>query len=473
MKARFTLLALAGLTLAGCGGSTPAASSIPSTPAASSEASQATSIPSVSWDNPYADIADETATLMVWAGESQDSIDFVKHAAAEFKKANPRSNYTIQTKAVSEAKAFGEWQKDPNTAADVAIVADDQLPSMISSNYIQNVDAFSSKVIPGIKENLRARNDEDSMNAVIVNDKAYGFPVSSSNSYILYYKTDVIQDTAVDSFESLLAAIKAASDDSHAYRFGFPYQSGWYLDGWMHAAGCTATGAPGGNIDSNWSGAQALDAARALVKLAHGQYEAQWYSDMANTIMTQVGEGPSQIVATISGTWSYKALQKAWNGHVGATILPKYHLDAANQDVRMQAPQGYKIAVVNAKSQQIKPAAKFAEFLTNYAMQIARFDLVSEAPTNTAASHDVDLDSNACVKAVFEQYEENAFIEKVNEFFWNPSDSLATQLCGASTKQGQTNLIASGKGTAEIVTDDTEIQNALNECVASFESHEK
>jgi len=186
-------------------------------------------------------------------------------------------------------------------------------------------------------------------------------------------------------------------------------------------------------------------------------------------IMSQTGEGPSQIIATITGTWNYNRLAKNWGGNVGASVLPTFHLDRANKDVRMQCPRGYKVAVINKnKGREMIQAAKFAEFLANYQSQVWRFDSVTEIPCNKDALGTVDIQSNPVTKAITEQYAAGAFVEKVNPYFWGPSNGLADQLLNGSTVTGQTNLVASGVGTAEIVLDYDAIQAALTECVNSL-----
>ena len=86
MKAKLCLLALAGVMLASCGGNNATTSVL-------SGDTSTRSIPA--WSNPFAGIGTEEVELLVWAGETQESIDFVKNAAAEFKRDNPQSNYTV------------------------------------------------------------------------------------------------------------------------------------------------------------------------------------------------------------------------------------------------------------------------------------------------------------------------------------------------------------------------------------------
>lgn len=467
MKSKFKLFLFSSFALVGCatGG----------TSATTSELSRRT----VEWVNPFADTATETATLTIWAGETQESVDYIRTVAADFKKANPRSNYTFNIKPVSESSVSGDWAADPDDAADVAIAADDQIPVMIAADYLQNVNQLEKR-IPGITESIKTRNSQEAITAVTHSDeKMYGYPVSASNGFILYYNSDLIKAEDTTSFDKLLAAIaKVSEEKGKNYRFGFPSNSGWYLDGWFRPAGFDVYGEAGKTtVECGWNGTAkdkdgtevaGVDVAASLVKLAHGQYEKYWTSQKQELIMTQIDANqPNQIIATINGTWNYNRIKAAWGAGTAAATLPTYHVDSVNKDYGMQSVKGFKIAVVNRnRASTVVAASRFAEFLTNYESQILRFDTLSEAPTNTESEKLCDFNTNVCLKAMKEQWTKGAFVEKVNEAYWNPSNGLATQLCNGDS--GAASFIASGKGTADVTVNKEAIQAALDACVKTL-----
>ena len=470
MNPKLFLTSIAVVALASCGG-TATSSAI--------GGSSSDTRRSIDWSNPYADTADEEVTLNVWGGETQDSVDFIRTVAQDFKKANPKSNYTIQVKPVSESSVSGDWAQNPDTAADLAIAADDQIPSMISSNYIQNIEQLEKK-IPGLADSIKTRNSKESIEVLTSEEKTYGFPVSASNGYILYYNSNLIKAEDTTSFEKLLAAIKKVSEEKGKnYRFGFPSNSGWYLDGWFRPAGFSVYGEAGkATVECDWNGeatdpsgtkVKGVDVAASLVKLAHGQYEKYWTSQKQELLMNQVDDSaPNQIIATINGTWNYNRLKAAWGTGAAATTLPTYHVDSINKDYGMQSVKGFKVAVINrARAKTVVAACRFAEFLTNYENQILRFDALSEAPTNTDSVKQCDYSTNACVKALNEQWQKGGFVEKVNEAYWNPSNGLSNQLC-VGNAGADASFIKSGQGTADIVLDMDAIQAALNACVATL-----
>ncbi len=457
MKGKFHLCALALVALTACG----------------SSSSSSIIRRDLQWENPFADTADETVTLSVWAGSTTESMNYARAVLEDFQKANPRSKYDIKLKAVSEASVNGDWANDPKQAADFAVCADDQLPQLIASNYLQKIKVLDME-IPGLSASVSSRNDADSVAAASSHDDLYGFPVSASNGYVLYYNSEILKKEDCASFETLLAAIKAAGEkDGKKYTFGFPHASGWYLDGYFHGAGLTATGeADGDTIESNWNtanaeGVKAVDIASSLVRLAHGQYKNQWLSEKEATLVSRAAKGGSgRVVATINGTWNYKALQKAWGeSATSATLLPTFKV--GEKSYRMHTVKGSKIGVLNRSSQHVKEAARFAEFYTNYSSQVMRFDNLGETPSNTESLKICDLSTNTCLAAMAEQRVAGGFVEKVNPAFWNPANALSTNLCAGNAGESHS-FITSGEGTADLVLNTAEIQLALDACVAGF-----
>ena len=409
--------------------------------------------------------------ITIWAGESEDSLAYVNEVTEAFKLANPDKKYDFTVKAVSESSVSGDWAADPSQAADFAIAADDQIPAMVKSNLIHSLEPLD-KYIEGLSTSIKTRNSAESIEMVTDNGKTYGFPVSASNGYILFYNAKYIKAEDTTSFEKLLAAInKASQENGKNFRFGYPHNSGWYLDGWFRGAGFSVLGEAGkSTVECDWNGTvdgvKGVDVASAMVKLANGQYKDNWTSQTGAQIMTQIDDAqPNQIIATITGTWEYRRIKAAWGDNTGATVLPSYHVAEASKDFGMQSVKGFKLGIVNAKrTKTLIESARFAEFLTNYDNQILRFNKLSEAPTNKEAAQKIDVNSNPAVKALNEQWQKGAFVEKVNEAFWNPSNGLSVQLA----KNDGSSFVTSGAGTADVVIDTAAVQAALDACVNSL-----
>ena len=463
MKSKISLLLLASAAaLVSCGGGDATSTSVFSRRSIES------------WSNPYAGTATENVSLTIWSGETQESVDYIKMVASDFKKANPQSNYNITIKPVSESSVSGDWEQNPNTAADIAIAADDQIPSMVTSKRLVSLEQLSVSRIPGLKDNIVARTLPEAIDAVTQpdpdnpeEDKVYGIPVSASNGFVLFYDSEFLSKEDCASFDTLLAAIKRESDKAGKnFSFGYPLNSGWYLDGWFHGAGFSVRGNAGETFCTcDWNGTvngvSGLDVASSMVRLAQGEYKAYWSADKGEKLMTRIGaDASNRIIATISGTWDFNRLVSAWGkDHAQATVLPAYHLADANKDVQMHSVKGFKVAVVNKARANAVAAARFAEFLANYGSQVLRYDFLNEAPAHLEARALVEQgELNPAVKAINDQWD-TSFVEKVNPTYWNPSNGLSTQLSSSA------DLVVSGAGTAGVVLNTQAIQAALDACV--------
>ena len=419
---------------------------------------------------------DGTIRLKVWAGSSQDSLTYIHSVIEKYKAANPDKKFEFTVDSVSEQKVNGKWGDDPSEAADVAIAADDQLPQMVSSQRVLHLEAANT-AIPGIKDRITESTLEDAMEVVTRQDPVsheeltWGIPVSASNGFVLYYNAKYLQPQDVTTFDNMLAAIHRESEKAgRNLTFGYPYHSGWYLDGWFHGAGFRVNGEPGElTVDCDWNttknGIQGKDVAGAMIKLAHGQHKEHWSADSGeNIVPSRIQDGVmNEVVATISGTWVYNDVVAAWGNNTKATVLPTYHLDLANTDKPMHAIKGFKVAIINRNRDNMVEATKFAEFMVNKENQVARYHAVNEAPANIEArAETINENSNPVVKAIQDMWS-TSFVEKVNPSYWNAAESLCDQLCIANEDTAK--YVTSGEGTADIVLNYDEIQARLDTAV--------
>lgn len=367
---------------------------------------------------------DSGISITVWGGELQASQDYLSKMATAFQEANPDTKFNFTIGAVSESKVKDEWVKDPENAADFAIAADDQLYSLAKAGYVQDITTFDST----IASDVASRNSAVSTSVCKYNGDLYAFPVSSSNGYFLYYDSRKLSATDVVSFDSLMTAIKNKSTtDGKTYKFGFPYDSGWYLDGWFRGAGMSVTKDDAGKNTCDWNrttpAPTGLDVAGAFLKLSSGDYKDYWAQASDSNLMVATADGTDgQVIATINGTWSADTITANWGTGAAATIIPTYKIGTT--DYHMKAVAGCKIGIVNSFSKNVKWATAFANFITSEANQVTRYDDLAEAPTNTTAVTKVDLTKNYAVAALAKQTGTYGFVQSVGDKFWDGSKAL-------------------------------------------------
>lgn len=402
----------------------------------------------------------DTVNLTVWGGELQTSQDYLKTVTNAFAAANPETKFSFTIGAISEAKVKDEWVKDPENAADVAIAADDQLYDLAKGGYVQDITKLSSTMATDIE----SRNGALSVSVCKYNNDLYAYPVSASNGFFLYYDSSILSATDVDDFDTMMAAIKTKSiADSTTYQFGFPFDSGWYLEGFYRGAGFTIDKDSTGKNNCTWNSTtgtpSGFDVSSALLTLSSGDYKAYWNADTDANLMVATAAGTAKrCVATINGTWSADTVKANYGEHAAATVLPTYSVNGTKY--RMKAVAGHKIAIVNSFSKNVKWASKLADYMTTSTNQVSRYTTLAEAPTNTDALTKVDLTTNYAVKALSEQITNYGFVQNVGGEFWTASGTLDKAL--NTGLDGEKALIESG------VINATNLQSLLDTCVTAI-----
>jgi arabinogalactan oligomer/maltooligosaccharide transport system substrate-binding protein len=234
MKNRILAIALASMAtiaLSSCGGTNSAVTTSTGTTTSEATSSSAPATTSVSNDG-------VTHKLTIAGGELQKSQDYLTEVSTAFKAAHPETNFEFTINAISEADAKTQLTQDPTTAPDVCIIADDQLYDLAKGNYVADINDIDQTLAADVE----SRNVAMSVSSSKYGDDLYAFPVSNSNGFFLYYDSSLITLDDCDTFEKLLAAVKAASiKDNKSYKFAFPSTSGWYLAGWSQAVGLNAS----------------------------------------------------------------------------------------------------------------------------------------------------------------------------------------------------------------------------------------
>lgn len=410
-------------------------------------------------------------TLTVWGGETYTSIDYLAEVGDAFTNWMAE-NYpsaptvVVNPSPISEASVKDRFERDPTGAADFAICYNDQLEDLIDDKYVYAIDDFS-----GILDvdDIKTRNGSSS-DVVTFDGKMYGFPISTTNGYFLYYDADKINLEDCATFDTLLAAIDEASTrDGVTYRFGFPTGSGWYIDGWWRGCGYDVVrSSDGTNSTCDWNSTTktptGVEVASAMLNLTHGQYGDHWVGAGDSTLLTYTPlTTQSPVIAWVSGIWNDDAMKENWT-NAAATVLPDITIDGMNYPMKSVA--GLKVGIVNALSENAAYAALFGNYLTSKDSQILRYEMLSEAPTNIEASSEIDYGNNYAVDALVQQVAHASFNQNVGDGYWTPAGTLARVLYNGIN--GETSLIDSGDYSADLVINETALQTLLDETVASI-----
>lgn len=342
-----------------------------------------------------------TVSLTVWAEESTH--DALNQMVESFKKEyEGQANFDITLEQNSDDKTRDRVLDDVYGAADVFIMADDQLASMAAGGALYPV--------PNATE-VKAANVEGSVEAATINDTLYAYPMTADNGYFLYYNKKYLTDKDVETMDGILKVAK-----ENGKKFTMDWSSGWYLYSFFGNTGLDF-GINDDNVTNHceWNTTEGeikgTDIAQALLDIqATGAFE----SVVDNDFIAGVKDG--SVIAGVSGVWNETKLKAIWGDNLGATKLPTYTV--AGKQVQMASFTGYKLMGVNAYSKNPEWAAKLADWLTNEQNQTLRFEMNGQGPSNTKAGDSEEVKQAPAIRAVIAQSEFGK-LQRVGNSYWD------------------------------------------------------
>ena len=217
------------------------------------------------------------------------------------------------------------------------------------------------------------------MDAASYNDTLYAYPYTADNGYFLYYNKEYLSDSDVQTMDRILEV--AAENEK---KLSMELNSGWYLYSFFGNTGLEF----GINDDGvtnycNWNATEGpikgVDIVNALMDIAASP---GFLNQPDSEFVASAREGT--VIAGVSGVWNAMEIQEIWGKDYGAVKLPTY--TCAGQQVQMSSFVGYKMMGVNAYSEHLDWALKFADWITNEQNQVLRFEMRNQGPSNTNAA---------------------------------------------------------------------------------------
>ena len=382
----------------------------------------------------------DTINLRVWGAEEDQTL--LKDLVQKFQETYSDYSFNIEIGVESESTAKDTILTDVSAAADVFAFADDQLNSLVAANALANLDDISAafEAITGKSiDDIKAANTDASVSAASKNDTLYALPMGSGNNFFLFYDSSVLSESDVQSWDSMLAAARAADK-----QVGMTLASGWYNAGFFLGAGFTNSTNDDGTTNVDWNGTSpdgftGVQVVEGMLNIAgNDAFMPVADGDLAN----QIASGA--LCAVVDGTWDASAAQEAWGENYAATKLPTFTVDG--KQVQQYCYSGFKLMGVNALSQQAGWAAVLAEFLTNEESQVARFNERQLSPSNKAAAADDAVTANIAIAASVLQ-DNYGVVQDVGDKFWDPTATFGELVAQGQLTVGDTAGIQSALDT--------------------------
>ncbi len=343
-------------------------------------------------------------TLKVWG--SQEDQEMLTGMIEEFKAANPGTNWTIELGVVGEPDARTKYLEDPEAAADVFAFPNDQVMDLVNAGALYEVTINKDAIV--------AANIQSAVDSATVDGKLYGYPMTADNGYFMYYDKSVFTEEDVKSLDKMLEVANAAGK-----KVFMDVSNGWYIASFFIGAGNKFEMVDGKQVldFNNETGVKVGEAIKAFT--AHPAF----LTGDDNVLKAGLG---STIAAGVSGTWNANDISTILGANYGATKLPEFTLGGVA--TQMGSFAGFKLMGVNSLTEFPEEAMALAEFLTNEANQVKRFETRKLGPANKNAAQNEAVLADVALSALAQQAPYAMSQNSVAGTYWGPAEAFGLAL---------------------------------------------
>ena len=353
-------------------------------------------------EEPVEEVKD--VTLKVWG--AQEDQEMLTGMIEEFKAANPGTNWTIELGVVGEPDARTKYLEDPEAAADVFAFANDQVMDLVNAGALYEVTINKDAIV--------AANIQSAVDSATVDGKLYGYPMTADNGYFMYYDKSVFTEEDVKSLDKMLEVANAAGK-----KVFMDVSNGWYIASFFIGAGNKFEMVDGKQVldFNNETGVKVGEAIKAFT--AHPAF----ITGDNNVLKGGIG---TTIAAGVSGAWNATDISTILGANYGATKLPEYTLGGVA--TQMGSFAGFKLMGVNSLTEFPEEAMALAEFLTNEANQVKRFEVRGLGPANKNAAQNEAVIADVALSALAQQAPYAMSQNNVAGTYWGPAEAFGLAL---------------------------------------------
>lgn len=338
-------------------------------------------------------------SLTVWSPQEDQDTGWLKQQCEAFNAAHPEWNVTFTYGVCPEGEAKDTVKNDVEGSADVYMLANDNIPDLVSCNGLAEIGG-------SYLDEINATNSESVVSSVTYNDAVVAFPFTT-NTWFMYYDTSVFTEDDIKSLDTMLEKGKVS----------FPVTNSWYIASFYAANGCTlfddGTKADAG-ID--FGGDKGAAVTNYLVDLVANP---NFVNDADGAGIA--GLRDKSVNAIFSGSWDAESVEEALGENMGVAALPTINVDG--QDLQMKSFMGSKAVGVNPNAADMEVAMSLAAYLTNEESQLAHYEMRNVLPSNT----NIDVSDNAIAQAVADVMKNTSIVQPlVSEMgnYWSPAENM-------------------------------------------------
>lgn len=345
--------------------------------------------------------------LTVWSPQEDQDTNWLQDQCEAFAAEHPNWKINFNYGVCAEGKAKDNVTKDVEAAADVYMLANDNIPDLVSAGALSELGGDYLGYVT-------STNSDSILASVTYNDSVVAFPFTS-NTWFMYYDKSVFSEDDVKNFDTMLEKAGEAGK-----KVSFKLTDSWYIQAFYVANGCTLFG-DGTDTDAgiDFGGDKAAAVTEYLVDLAANP---NFLVDADGAGLAGLGDS---VAAVFSGTWDADAVKEKLGDNMGVAALPTVTIDG--KEGQMKSFIGSKAIGVNPNAENQQVAMSLAAYLAGEKAQTAHYEMRNILPSNINISLADDPIATAVTNVMTDTSIMQPLCKEMGNY-WSPAENMGKNI---------------------------------------------
>lgn len=345
--------------------------------------------------------------LTVWSPQEDQDTNWLQDQCEAFAAEHPNWKINFNYGVCPEGEAKDNVTKDVEAAADVYMLANDNIPDLVSAGALSELGGDYLGYVT-------STNSDSILASVTYNDSVVAFPFTP-NTWFMYYDKSVFSEDDVKNFDTMLEKAGEAGK-----KVSFKLTDSWYIEAFYVANGCTLFG-DGTDTDAgiDFGGDKAAAVTEYLVDLAANP---NFLVDAEGSGLAGLGDS---VAALFSGTWDAEAVKEKLGDNMGVAALPTVTIDG--KEGQMKSFIGSKAIGVNPNAENQQVAMSLAAYLAGEKAQTAHYEMRNLLPSNI----NISLADDPIATAVTNVMTDTSIMQplcKEMSNYWSPAENMGKNI---------------------------------------------
>lgn len=345
--------------------------------------------------------------LTVWSPQEDQDTNWLQDQCEAFAAEHPNWKINFNYGVCPEGEAKDNVTKDVEAAADVYMLANDNIPDLVSAGALSELGGDYLGYVT-------STNSDSILASVTYNDSVVAFPFTP-NTWFMYYDKSVFSEDDVKNFDTMLEKAGEAGK-----KVSFKLTDSWYIEAFYVANGCTLFG-DGTDTDAgiDFGGDKAAAVTEYLVDLAANP---NFLVDADGSGLAGLGDS---VAALFSGTWDAEAVKEKLGDNMGVAALPTVTIDG--KEGQMKSFIGSKAIGVNPNAENQQVAMSLAAYLAGEKAQTAHYEMRNLLPSNINISLADDPIATALTNVMTDTSIMQPLCKEMSNY-WSPAENMGKNI---------------------------------------------